>query len=116
MESKMFNIDIYKARKIIILLLTAMLFILIASPSFAGTAIGWEGETILEKLADSLSGPIARNLAIISLVIGIGGLMMHGIDFSSWGGRLTWIFLGIAVVCFAKNWLDKVGVTGALIN
>ena len=46
----------------------AVLLAIAASPSLAGTAIGWEGETILEKIAESLSGPIARNLAIICLV------------------------------------------------
>ena len=31
----------------------ALLLAIAASPSLAGTAIGWEGETILEKIAES---------------------------------------------------------------
>lgn len=96
-------------------LCVAVMLVIAAAPSFAGTAIGWEGETILEKIAESLSGPIAKNLAIICLVVGIGGLAMQGIDFASWGSRLSWLFLGISVFCFAKSWLDKLGVSGSLI-
>ena len=40
---------------------------------------------------------------------------MQGIDFASWGSRLSWLFLGISVFCFAKSWLDKLGVSGSLI-
>lgn len=111
----MVNDNISYRNVLFVFFCAVVLLVIAASPSLAGTAIGWEGETILEKIAESLSGPIARNLAIICLVVGIGGLAMQGIDFASWGSRLSWLFLGISVFCFAKSWLDKLGVSGSLI-
>lgn len=105
-----------KKIKIFTIMLLAIIVVAVAVPAFAAAGIGWEGETILEKLATSLSGPIAKNISIIALVISIGGLMVMGIDFSSWGSRLCWLFLGISVICFAANWLNKIGVNSALIS
>ena len=82
-------------------LLTATIAILVPPAAFAaGTGMPWE--TPLQNILDSLTGPVAKAIAIIAIVLtGLGFAM------GETGGtmrRLCGIVFGIAIAFAASQW------------
>jgi type IV secretory pathway VirB2 component (pilin) len=82
-------------------LLTATVAILVPTAAFAaGTGMPWE--TPLQNILDSLTGPVAKAVAIIAIVLtGLGFAM------GETGGtmrRLCGIVFGIAIAFAASQW------------
>lgn len=93
------------------------LVVVICSPlaTFASSSQGFEFETGLEKLANSLTGPVARSVALIGIVVGAVGAIW-GAEFGHTARMLFGVILIIGILCFAGPILTNVmGVTGALI-
>ena len=66
----------------------------------AGTGMPWEGP--LQQIADSVSGPVARALGILAIIL--AGL---GIAFSEGGSstrKLLFVVLGLSVAYAAATW------------
>lgn len=84
-----------------------------ATPAFAaGSGMPWEGP--LEKIVDSITGPVARGAAVIAIVL--AGVT---IIFSEGGGgvrKLAFVGLGIAIMFAAVSFfLDFFGFAGGAL-
>lgn len=79
------------------------LFLLATSPAFAGgIGGGLPYEGYLQKLTDSLSGPVAFALAVIALVVA-GGMLIFGGDFSTFTRSLLYVVLVCSLLLGAKQ-------------
>ncbi|MBF0587326.1 TrbC/VirB2 family protein [Prosthecochloris sp. N3] len=92
--------------------LLTVIFLLAANTVLAAsTSMPWEGP--LEKLLDSLTGPVSRVIGAVSIVsLGLG------LAFSDGGSvmrRALWVVMGLAVAYNAVSWgLDFMGFGGGL--
>lgn len=85
----------------------------LAGPAYAaGSGMPWEGP--LEQVVDSITGPVARAAAVISIVI--AGIT---IIFSEGGGgvrKLAFVGLGIAIMFAAVSFfMDFFGFAGGAL-
>ena len=83
--------------------------------SGTGTSVGalpWE--KALGGIAYSLTGPVAKALSLIMVVVGIGVLMFGG-DLAGWARWVAFAALGAGTLGGAVNLIAMLGVTGALI-
>lgn len=79
------------------------LFFLATSPAFAGgIGAGLPYEGYLQRLTDSLSGPVAFALAVIALVVA-GGMLIFGGDFSTFTRSLLYVVLVCSLLLGAKQ-------------
>ncbi|ARM31866.1 TrbC/VirB2 family protein [Prosthecochloris sp. HL-130-GSB] len=92
--------------------LLAALFLLAANTVFAAsTSMPWEGP--LEKLLDSLTGPVSRVIGAVAIVsLGLG------LAFSDGGSimrKALWVVMGLAIAYNAVSWgLEFMGFGGGL--
>ena len=86
--------------------------LLFAGAAHAGAGLPWESQ--LDKVSNSLSGPVAKAIGLIAMVIcGIG------IGLSEGGGgarKLLMIGLGLSIAFSARTfWLSFFGASGGFI-
>lgn len=86
--------------------------LLFAGTAHAGAGLPWESQ--LDKISSSLSGPVAKAIGLIAMVIcGIG------IGLSEGGGgarKLLMIGLGLSIAFSARSfWLSFFGASGGFI-
>ncbi len=86
--------------------------LLFAGTAHAGAGLPWESQ--LDKISNSLSGPVAKAIGLIAMVIcGIG------IGLSEGGGgarKLLIIGLGLSIAFSARTfWLSFFGASGGFI-
>jgi len=74
------------------------------------TSGGFKFESTLTKLSDSLTGPVARSIALIGIVVGACGAIW-GAEFGQTARMLFGIIMVIGVLCFASAILTSMGVT-----
>ena len=91
----------------------ALLALALTAPAYAaGSGMPWEGP--LQKIVDSITGPVARAAAVIAIVI--AGVT---IIFSEGGGgvrKLAFVGLGIAIMFAAVSFfLDFFGFAGGAV-
>jgi type IV secretion system protein VirB2 len=101
-----------KRRILLTFSLIAVVMLLGAGDVFASSAgMPWEGP--LEKLLQSLTGPVAKAVGVFSIV-GLG----FGIAFSEGGSGLRkalWVVLGLAIAFSATSFfLSFMGFSGGL--
>lgn len=104
-------------KKFCLFLLCLMCFVTLAPVAAlaAGTSGGFEFETGLQKLADSLTGPVAKSVALIGIIVGAVGAIW-GAEFGQTARMLFGVILIIGILCFASPLLTTVmGVKGAMI-
>lgn len=102
-------------KKFCLFFLCLMLFVSIAPMAAFATAGGFKFESTLDKLADSLSGPVARAIALIGIVVGACGAIW-GAEFGQTARTLFGLILVIGILCFASNLLTTMGVEkGAML-
>ena len=80
-----------------------------------GTSVGalpWE--KAIAVIAYSLTGPVAKALSLIMVVVGIGVLMFGG-DLAGWARWIAFAAIGAGTLGGAANLINMLGVTGALI-
>ncbi len=116
-----FVIDIVKRannkinKKVRCLITCSFINLLAASQVYAAsTSSGMPWEDPLNKLLDSLTGPVSRVLGAVA-IIGLG----IGIAFSDGGSMMQkalWVVMGLAIAFNAISWgLTFIGFSGGLL-
>ena len=80
-----------------------------------GTSIGtlpWDNP--LGGLAYSMTGPVAKALSLIMVVIGVAVLFFGG-DLAGWARWVAFAIIGIGTLGGAPTLVSMLGVTGALV-
>jgi type IV secretion system protein VirB2 len=83
-----------------------------AGETSSGTSMPWESP--LEKISKSLTGPVARALCLIMVVVSVGVLMFGG-DLAGWARSVAFMALAGGLIGGAGNFLNLLNVTGALV-
>jgi len=89
-------------------------FLFLAPDLFAGTTnMPWE--STLQKIQNSLSGPVAGALALIGIV-GAGGMLIFGGDnLSGFMRMIVYLVLVISIIIGGNTIIQQFTATGALI-
>lgn len=87
--------------------------LLIAGPAYAsGSGMPWEGP--LQQILDSITGPVARAVGVIAIVM--AGFTIAFSDGGSGVRKLAWAGLGLACVFAAATWgLELFGFAGGAV-
>ena len=83
--------------------------------SGTGTSIGelpWE--KAIAGIAFSLTGPVAKAISLIMVVVGVGVLMFGG-DLAGWARWVAFAAIAAGTLGGAANLISLLGVSGALI-
>lgn len=85
----------------------------IAAPAYAsGSGMPWEGP--LQQVLDSITGPVARAVGVIAIVM--AGFTIAFSDGGSGVRKLAWAGLGLACVFAAATWgLELFGFAGGAV-
>jgi type IV secretion system protein VirB2 len=82
---------------------------------FAGVSSGLPWETPMQKIATSLTGPVAYAIGLIGIAI-TGGMMIFGHELGEFGRRALMLGLVVSVLVFAAPMLSSAfGISGALV-
>lgn len=98
--------------------LISLLFLypMIASDAIASNgqgALPWEGP--LQKVATSISGPVAFSISLIAIVVA-GAMLVWGGEINEFARRIIMLVLVISLIVFSSTILsDLFTVTGAVI-
>ena len=84
-----------------------------AAPAYAsGSGMPWEGP--LQQILDSITGPVARAVGVIAIVM--AGFTIAFSDGGSGVRKLAWAGLGLACVFAAATWgLELFGFAGGAV-
>jgi type IV secretion system protein VirB2 len=93
----------------------AIVAIVIASPALAssGGSLPWEGP--LEKIQQSITGPVAGYIALAAVAIA-GGMLIFGGELNDFARRLMYIVLVAGILLGATTIVGLFGATGASIG
>lgn len=98
-------------------LLVVFLFLLTTPTAFAGGGGGglpWE--TPLNRVATSLTGPVALSISMIALMVA-GGTLVFGGELSEFARRSCVAVLAIAFLVLGAGFMTSLfGVGGAVVN
>ncbi len=85
----------------------------LAAPAYAsGSGMPWEGP--LQQILDSITGPVARAVGVIAIVM--AGFTIAFSDGGSGVRKLAWAGLGLACVFAAATWgLELFGFAGGAV-
>lgn len=86
-----------------------------ASPAFAssGGSLPWEGP--LEKIQQSITGPVAGYIALAAVAIA-GGMLIFGGELNDFARRLMYVVLVAGILLGATTIVGLFGATGASIG
>ncbi|MCD2175084.1 TrbC/VirB2 family protein [Rhizobium sp. C4] len=89
--------------------------IVVASPALAssGGSLPWEGP--LEKIQQSITGPVAGYIALAAVAIA-GGMLIFGGELNDFARRLMYIVLVAGILLGATTIVGLFGATGASIG
>ncbi|ADP70349.1 Conjugal transfer protein TrbC [Rhodomicrobium vannielii ATCC 17100] len=99
------------------LALTALLFLLIAFPEHAfasSTGSGLQWETPLQKLRDSITGPVAYAVSLMGIVV-TGAILVFGGEINEFVRRVIMLVLVVSLMVFATDLLSTLFSAGAVI-
>lgn len=99
-----------------ILALLAIAAIVIASPALAssgGGGLPWEGP--LERIQQSITGPVAGYIALAAVAIA-GGMLIFGGELNDFARRLMYIVLVAGILLGATTIVGLFGATGASLG
>jgi type IV secretory pathway VirB2 component (pilin) len=85
----------------------------VQAASAGGGGLPWE--TPLQKLADSIKGPVAFSISLLGLVGG-GAMLIWGGEINEFVRRLVMLVLVISLLVFASNILSTLFGVGAVIG
>lgn len=95
-----------------LILLSVFVILLSQTLLASGSDLPWEGP--LDKILKSLTGPVAKTVAILA-VVGVGGMMAFG-EMGSAIKKLLSVVLGIALIFAAASWVPTFfGFTGSAL-
>jgi type IV secretion system protein VirB2 len=85
------------------------------SPAFAssGGSLPWEGP--LEKIQESITGPVAGYIALAAVAIA-GGMLIFGGELNDFARRLMYVVLVAGILLGATTIVGLFGATGASIG
>lgn len=102
-------------RQFYMLLFLAVAMLLIVNPAIAGSAAGLPWEAPLDKLKNSLTGPVALAISLIGIVVA-GGMLIFGGELGEFARRIIMLVLVLALLVMANNVLSNFyGSSGAVI-
>ncbi|QDQ27578.1 conjugal transfer protein TrbC [Chitinimonas arctica] len=80
---------------------------IVALPLFAAAAgLPWEGP--LNKLKDSLTGPVAKAIGVIALAVA-GGMLAFGGELGDFTKRIMMVIMALSVMLLANNFMSMFG-------
>lgn len=95
-------------------LLIPMLLLAVASPAFASaTADTFPWTPVLQRIVDSLRGPVAHLLIMLSIVV--SGFVFALVEMSYGMHRLMGVAFGGAIAIGVLTFMTAVGWTGAVV-
>jgi type IV secretion system protein TrbC len=96
-------------------IMIAVSVIAAASPAVAssGGSLPWEGP--LEKIQESITGPVAGYIALAAVAIA-GGMLIFGGELNDFARRLMYIVLVAGILLGATTIVGLFGATGASIG
>jgi type IV secretion system protein VirB2 len=97
-------------------LLVALFCVPLAGSALASTGGGslpWEGP--LEKIQESITGPVAGAIALAAMAIA-GGMLIFGGELNDFARRLVYIVLVAGILLGATTIVGLFGATGASIG
>ena len=96
-------------------LLAALLCATMAAPALAGSggSLPWEGP--LEKIQQSITGPVAGYIALAAVAIA-GGMLIFGGELNDFARRLMYVVLVAGILLGATTIVGLFGSTGASIG
>lgn len=102
-------------KSILTLAVIAVSTIAAASPSLAssGGSLPWEGP--LEKIQESITGPVAGYIALAAVAIA-GGMLIFGGELNDFARRLMYVVLVAGILLGATTIVGLFGATGASIG
>lgn len=105
-----------KTKLLKLALFTTAIMILQTAPAWAGAVGGglpWEAP--LQKVADSLTGPVALAVSLIALMVA-GGTLVFGGELSEFARRSCVAVLAIAFLVLGAGFMTQLfGVAGATV-
>ena len=103
-------------------ILLSLLLFLALSPSLAlaaGTGGGGGGlpwETPLQNVQQSLTGPVAKGVALVAIVGAIGTLLFLHAEMNQFTRVIVFVVLGIGTLVGANAFLSGAGAQGAEVT
>ncbi len=103
-------------RNFALFLLVVVVFFAVAPSAFASTGaqgLAWEGP--MQRVRDSLSGPVAYAIVVVGLVVGFGVVLFGG-ELNEMARKILYVVAAGAVCVGAPGVVTNLfGVNGALI-
>lgn len=95
--------------------IAALVCALSTAPAFAGSggSLPWEGP--LEKIQQSITGPVAGYIALAAVAIA-GGMLIFGGELNDFARRLMYVVLVAGILLGATTIVGLFGSTGASIG
>lgn len=95
--------------------LTALVCTALVAPALAssGGSLPWEGP--LEKIQESITGPVAGYIALAAVAIA-GGMLIFGGELNDFARRLVYVVLVAGILLGATTIVGLFGSTGASIG
>ncbi len=93
----------------------ALICVSLVRPAFAGSggSLPWEGP--LEKIQQSITGPVAGYIALAAVAIA-GGMLIFGGELNDFARRLMYVVLVAGILLGATTIVGLFGSTGASIG
>jgi len=96
--------------------LLAVSFLVLVEPACANTVTGMPWETPLEKIKNSLTGPVAMVVSLLGVATA-GVSLIYGSEFSDFTRRLIMLVLVIGLLVSASSILSLLfGTVGAVVH
>lgn len=104
-----------RSHAIIVVALTAAVSLCTSAPALAssGGSLPWEGP--LERIQESITGPVAGYIALAAVAIA-GGMLIFGGELNDFARRLVYVVLVAGVLLGATQIVGLFGATGASIG
>ena len=96
------------------LLVLCFPYMLEASGAIGSGSSEMPWEAAINTIANSLTGPVAKALSLIMVVVGVGVLMFGG-DLAGWARWVAFAAIAAGTLGGAANLISALGVSGALI-
>lgn len=94
---------------------TTIVLVAMASPAFAGSGGGLPWEAPLERVQESITGPVAGFIALAAVAIA-GGMLIFGGELNDFARRLVYVVLVAGILLGSTQIVGLFGATGASIG
>ncbi len=93
----------------------ATAFVIFAGPTFASSSGSLPWESPLQKIQESINGPVAGSIALIATAIA-GGMLIFGGELNDFARRMAYIMLVLGVLLGASTVVALFSASGASIG